>query len=458
MVEVTVMKHLIIFLAVILTSLSQLSALSLNPAYEIENPNSSENMLEGENFLKGYAQDEERYTLSLVTIGRGDPLYIWFGHTSLVVADRESGREVMYDFGIFSFSEGFYTSFALGRLWYETWATDAPMRVTLAAEEEREVSRIYLQLPQEVIISVLRHLNKVTDSEHSTYLYHHYYENCSTRIRDIIDTATGGQLKTWAQAQVYPYTIRQIVAKSTASNPFIHWTLNFLQSGVIDHEITLWDAMFLPRIMEEALLSFSYTDENGVSTPLAGKREILAEELSGIRPDMNQSRTRANMYLSGASLLIALITIVLKRIRKHNRFEGPRRFATFLFGLITSLWSLYLSILSIILLFMMVATTHDVTYFNENIFLVSPLVLFILFSSVPFLKGYGGNMERLEKLNSAALALVMAGFLLKLIFPEFLIQDNGDIFLLITPLFAVNSSWAAPLLKEKRREINDRTW
>ena len=86
---------------------------------------------------------------TLTTMGRDDPLYVWFGHTSLVVEDTRSGREVMYDFGIISFEEGFYRAFALGRMWYLTWATDAKMRIAMASSDQRDISTVELNTASE---------------------------------------------------------------------------------------------------------------------------------------------------------------------------------------------------------------------------------------------------------------------------------------------------------------------
>ncbi len=452
------MKKRVLILTILASILASLPAISVNPSFEIDNPNSSFHMLSGEDFWDTPASDEGRYNLYLETMGRDDPLYVWFGHTSLVVEDTVTEREVMYDFGIVSFDDGFYTSFALGRLWYLTWATDAKMRLNLAVQEERDVSRVQLNLPQEVIVEVLRHLNMVTDKEHNTYLYHYYDENCSTRIRDIIDTATKGEFKKWAQQILSEYTLRELVAKSSAGNPAMMWTLDFLQSGSIDKEITLWEAMFLPRILEEAVLDFSYTGSDGKPTKLGPEKEILAVEPEGLRPDMNQDRGKANTILFVSSFFLSLLIILLKRSRLHALFPEARTAASVLFGLISSAWTLLLSLFSVLIIFLMSATTHDVAYFNENVLIASPLLIFMFFTSLPFLAGRKGNMERLEFLNTVAVWICIVHIVLKAVFPEYLYQNNINIFAVILPLYLANSTFARPLLKLRTRNIRDRTW
>ena len=272
-------RHLILLFTVVLIVLSPVAALSLYPDRQIEDPFNSQLMLAQWNF--SYDADNvvmtaaDNLQIALATMGKGDPLYVWFGHTGLVITDRRSNRSVMYDYGIFSFDDNFYQTFALGRLYYEVWATSAQARYAMAREEDRTVSVVTLELPPSAQLELVNFLNFNISPENKTYLYHHYRENCSTRIRDILDRAVDGQLKTWAETISLDMTIRDLVSLHTASSPLIDWTLNFLQSGSIDHPITLWEAMFLPEVLERALLEFSYTGEDGAVTPIVSSREII---------------------------------------------------------------------------------------------------------------------------------------------------------------------------------------
>jgi len=440
------MKQFLLLCTALLMFLTPVSAISMMPQHTVDNPNSSVNMLSGEDFWDTEAVDENRYRLYLTTMGRDDPLYVWFGHTSLVVEDTKSGREVMYDFGIISFEEGFYRAFALGRMWYLTWATDAKMRIAMASADQRNISTVELKLPQKVIVEVLRHLNTVTDKEHSTYLYHYYDENCSTRIRDIIDTSVKGEFRQFAESIPMDSTLRDLVAMSTAGSPFVMWALDFLQSGVIDTEITLWQAMFLPRILEEAVLEFSYTSENGSSIPLSGSREILSVEPKGLRPDMAQSRGRANLILFAISIIMALASILLRRGLLSGRTSLRQSISLRLYGLMTVTWTFVLSAFLLATVFLMTFTTHDVTYFNENVLIASPLVILMFFTALPFLTGRERHIVRVEKLASLALWISAVHILLKVVLPQYLIQDNANIFFTILPLYVANSTYVRPLL------------
>ena len=52
--------------------------------------------------------------ISLLTIGSGDPLYSWFGHSAFLVSTPD-GRNVTFDYGTFSFNdEDFFEQYRHG--------------------------------------------------------------------------------------------------------------------------------------------------------------------------------------------------------------------------------------------------------------------------------------------------------------------------------------------------------
>ncbi|MDC7245453.1 MAG: DUF4105 domain-containing protein [Sphaerochaetaceae bacterium] len=438
-----------------------LPAASMMPSYAIEDPNSSRAMLEGENLLENNVltdSSDERYTVELSTIGRGDPLYTWFGHSGLIINDIKSGRSVMYDFGIFSFDEGFYQSFALGRLWYQAWGTSSPARFALAEDEQRDVRTITLDFPQDVTLEILEHLNRTTDKAHSTYLYHHYWENCATRIRDILDAATGGQLKEYASGMPYPLTLREIVATRTASSPFIYWTLDFLQSGMIDRPITYWEAMFLPEIMEEVILDFTYTDKNGEHRALAKESAVINEEPKDLRPGTEENSRRADTLMIFFAVCLASLIHTAYIVSQTSRFSSVKKLFSHIHSTANIIWLLTASLYSLILLFMMTVSNHDVTYGNENILIISPLVLLSLLVFIRYVIRRKDDDTRFRKINTVSTSLIVLLLVAKGIFPESLYQHNAHIMAVMAPLYLVNSTFFKHAYKTKERTISDKTW
>ena len=416
------------------------SAASFQPPIHLQDPHSSEAMLADREFIGPLEPNEQavadRLRISLTTMGRGDPLYVWFGHSGLVVTDSQNGRSVMYDYGIFSFDDDFYRTFALGRLNYEVWATSEPARNDLAIEEDRTITKISLDLPASSKLELVNFLNYNVQPEHNTYLYHHYRENCSTRIRDLIDKAVGGEFKTWATSIEYDETLRQMVMRHTAVSPFVDWVLNFLQSGSIDKPITLWEAMFLPEVLEQALLEFHYAD----GRPIVNDSETIHTATEGIRPpvlDTWRSMTIPGM-LFGLSL--GLLSLFFGRVMTESKFATIRRTGLLFHGLINFLWTFATGLLSILLVFMMFASNHDVTYFNENILFVTPWLMVMAFQALRSAFGHEKSLSRFRKANTVMLLLVGIVVVLKGVLFDVMIQRNWQIIFTMLPLYVCNST------------------
>lgn len=440
-------------------TLTQMGAISVKGGAPLEDPAGSQALLREWSFSNKEPELEpstsSQFELLVTTMGRGDPLYVWFGHSGLVVTDKIQDRSVMYDYGIFSFDDNFYQTFALGRLNYEVWATSALARYDLAKSEDRDISIITLNLPEKTKLDIIHFLNFNLQPENSTYLYHHYRENCATRIRDILDKAVGGQFSAWAQSIPMEETLRQLVMRHTYASPFVDWTLNFLQSGEIDHPISLWEAMFLPAVLEQALLDFSYIQANGKLVPLAAKREIINTEPPGRRPanlDQWQSMTLP-AFLFG--LGIGLVSLVLLRIIVHSSIRFFQRGSLFLYGLLNFTWTFVLGALSLLLLFMMTISSHDVTYWNENIFFVTPWLLVMALQSLKVAFGNQRSLRRFRKANTFFLVLTGISILFKGVFVDFLIQQNWQIIFTMLPLYLCNSSIPFEKLFVRKRIIDD---
>lgn len=440
-----------------------LMAVSLVPGSRFEDPNASQTMLAGRDFTKELTKTEQGSAnlleIHLTTMGKGDPLYVWFGHTGLVVTDKRDNRSVMYDYGIFSFDDDFYQTFAMGRLNYEVWATSAEARYDLAQKENRDISNITIHLPDAAKLELVRFLNYNIQPENSTYLYHHYRENCSTRIRDMLDKAVDGQFQAWARAIPLDETLRQLVMRHTYASPFIDWILNFLQSGSIDKPITLWEAMFLPAVLEQALLDFSYVDGSGKVVPIATDRKTLNFATIGARAPVLESSKSMTLPGLWFGLLVGLVSLLFGRAVASSQFKGIRRFGHLVEGLLGFVWATAVGLLSSLLLFMMVASSHDVTYFNENIVFASPWALVM---AVQSLRGAFGNeaaRKRFRKANTIMAILIGTTIVMKVIFLDLLVQQNWQILLTLLPIYLCNSSIPFErLFERKQRELDDSDW
>ena len=352
----------------------------------------------------GYSSFWDGCEISLLTISSGGPLYSWFGHSAFLISTPD-GRDIVFDYGTFSFNdEDFFVNFAFGRLWFLCLSSSASYQLTEIEDEGRGVTKVVLPLSAQQKKAVIGFMNANTRAENRTYLYHHYEDNCATRLRDIIDRTTDGAFRAWAES-VPGLTFRQQASRALSRNPFVLWGLDFLQSGNIDKSATLWDEMFLPDMLEKGVLAF-YGLENETVLDATGHYSHTSE------------KPRNNILFSlffGLVLCGISLTLVLVGLRKaHYIYCGIMQV---LFGILGS-----------VLFFMMNFTNHDVTWFNENLIFINPLLIALAVFS--FLS-CGKNSEKWSRVvrifHFVLLSLIVLLVVLKLVLHSIFLQQNWNI-------------------------------
>ncbi|MDR1585920.1 MAG: DUF4105 domain-containing protein [Treponema sp.] len=320
----------------------------------------------GEDALRGLPG--EALTLKIAVMGPGDELYFWWGHIALMIDNAETGQSRFYDYGLFSFdNDHFFTNFAFGRLLYSCGVS--PSRASIAAYvyTNRDVRLYTLDLPPEKREEVRRFAETNVLPENRNYYYHHFRDNCSTRIRDIIDIATGGQFKEKFGDAPGRFTFRQHVRRHTWFSPFIDWILNFWMGQDIDTPVTVWDEMFLPAEVGLRINDFWYTDSGGASRKLvSGIEEINRAEGRPVVLDAPRRQWPRELAagIAAAALLLAFFFL---------QTQSPA--GQILAGIGQSLAGLFFGAAGLLLVFMWAFTNHDYTYHNMNLLFANPLLL-----------------------------------------------------------------------------------
>jgi hypothetical protein len=384
-------------------------------------------------------------TLKIAVMGPGDELYFWWGHIALVIEDRASGESRFYDYGLFSFdTENFYRNFAMGRLLYRCGVSRTDLNYGAYTRTNRDITVYTLDLPAAKKEDIRAFVEWNTRPENRNYYYHHFRDNCATRIRDIIDLAVDGQFKAALGEAPGRYTLRQHVRRHTWFSPFFDWLLNFLMGQDIDTPITVWEEMFLPQEIGSRIEQFTYRDPSGRERKLTASREALNRAVNR-PPVLEAPRQQWPRELAlGAAVAAALALLCLGR----KKWPPSAR----VLGISQSLLGLFFGAAGLVLFFMTFFTNHDYTFHNSNIIYVNPLLL----AALPLGLWAAFSRERLkrrraEKLLRGLWALVFFGGLLTMalkLLPWFY-QQNQVTQALILPIALVlclspGRRWEAP--------------
>ena len=109
------------------------------------------------------------------------------------------------------------------------------------------------------------------------------------------------------------------------------------------------------------------------------------------------------------------------------------------YALVSTVFYLYFAVISSVLLFMMLFTNHDVTFGNENIIFVNPLLLIPLMESIIMIFHKKTHWMLSRSVFRILTALSLSTLVLKGLFPETLCQENLYVFALVLPVYIAMS-------------------
>jgi hypothetical protein len=364
-------------------------------------------------------------SIYVMTFGPGDHPFFKFGHDAILVRDRSTSTDRVYNFGTFAFGPGIIGEFLKGRLEY--WLSVSSLPVTMASyqRENRTIALQELALPPAEKQALRARLDDNARPEKRAYKYDYFLDNCSTRVRDAIDRSTGGALRA-ASSSPGRLTLREQALRMTADVWWLYLSLDLVLAGSTDRPIDRWAEMYIPEELARGLRTVTLTGPGGPHPLVASEQAAFA----ATRPPPLERPPARLVSLLLAGLGIALVFVALGWTSQHP----PARA---LLGVTIALWGLAVGFVGCFLVYVWAFTDHVVAHRNENIFLCAPwaLALFALGLGV----AWGSRRATLAALRVAVACLLFAllGWGLKAS-PAFHQHNAALIALLLPPWFGMS--------------------
>lgn len=295
--------------------------------------------------------------VSVITCAPGHEMYSAYGHTAIRIQDQAKGLDVCFNYGVFdSFEDNFALKFAGGRLDYQIGADDYADFYAAYAYYGRGLQEQVLQLSpadNQAVYSFLQHNYKPENRE---YRYHFFYDNCSTRVRDVLEQVLGDRLQ-WPEAgstSVVPgTTFREVIHQYQSVIPWTNLGIDVVLGLPCDKEISPREEAFLPDFLLE-ILDGATLDGKAL---VAKEHPLLMHRLGPA--ELGPSPTALLWVVAGLLMIwIGVRTLTGKRIGFSVRL------LCFVFGLV-----------GLLLLVMWFLTDHDTTTQNFNLLWANPLLL-----------------------------------------------------------------------------------
>ncbi len=293
--------------------------------------------------------------IGVMTMAPGELFWERFGHNALIVDDPAQPEPVSYNFGSFDPGEpGFVGRFVRGEMLYAL--VELPTRVDLETyrQEGRGVRIQWLDLDPAQANALAASLAENAKPENARYRYDYFLDNCSTRVRDAVDKALGGELSRQLSAGSHGNTYRGEATRLTKPATWMWLGFDIGFGPLADKPMSRWEEAFVPRRLADSLREAKRAD----GRPLVSSEQEVLPHRIGPEPD-ESPRPWWPYALSGFALAIAILSTARRRPRAVVAFALP-------------FW-LLCALLGAVLLFLWGFTEHWAGWRNANVLLLSPL-------------------------------------------------------------------------------------
>lgn len=301
--------------------------------------------------------------ISVITCGPGEDLYATFGHSAFRIWDPVNDVDWVYNYGTFDFNtSNFYFKFARGKLLYALSKDYFENFMFTYQLENRWVKEQVLNLNSEQKVALFEFLENNLKPENRFYQYDFLFENCATKIPEVLGLVLGDSLVFDSQHIKEPKSFRQLIEDNLNTNSWSSFGINLALGSVIDRNALPLEFTFLPQYVWQQL-----EHSNIGKTPVVVNSRTL----------LNLPESRKQGFWLFSPLFIfsfLLLLIVVKTITDLKR-NTPVGFLDYSIWAITGLTGL-------VVVFLWFFTDHKSTAQNANILWAMPLNLILVFTGI----------------------------------------------------------------------------
>ncbi|WP_373519829.1 DUF4105 domain-containing protein [Pricia sp.] len=298
--------------------------------------------------------------ISVLTAGSGSELYSSFGHTAIRVQDPTLGIDAVYNYGTFDFTTpNFYTKFARGKLNYTLARQRFPYFLLGYEQEKRWIKEQVLDLTLDQRKSLFQFLETNYLPENRDYTYDFFYNNCATKIWDVLKEVYGDKLTLDENYLSELYTHRQLIHQNVPINSWSGFGIDLALGSVIDDIATPKEHMFLPEYVMKQMGQAQLGTK-----PLASKPNVVLDYAPVDNP--------LPFFLSPTFWLSVFLVTVLILTYSDFKSNTRRRWLDFILFFVTGLAGM-------VIVFLWFFTDHTATAGNFNILWAFPLNLILAF-------------------------------------------------------------------------------
>ena len=325
------------------------------------------------------------YVLTIEVGDSLDSIWSWWGHTALLVRDKKRNIDIVFDYGVFE---------SLGLQFLYDYLNDKPvflLGVSSLQKTLRKYSRERRTIWSQQILAEPGKLDALYQKlltnarpQNRNYVYHHYYNNCTTKVRDIIDEFVfENKLHQKYSHKIGEKSIRYKALSQPASFPPLYFILSLFVGYNIHERHSIWQDMILPIDLMQSLENYHYQPQE-----IPGKKEAAIGPVQTLWEDPNP---KASKNFLGPWLVFGFFVTLWIFVFYIFPWAFPKkRLSSFL--RISGWWLFYLpsGIVGLLLVYVYINNSsgpfgYETIGYNFHLHLLHPFYLFLPLSR-PFLK------------------------------------------------------------------------
>ena len=298
--------------------------------------------------------------ISLLTCSPGKEVWAQYGHTAIRYYDKESGEDLAINYGIFSLDQTYFIPrFVLGMTDYRMGVQPMDKFLAQYSYEGRGVVEQVLNLSAEDKEVIYKALQENMKPENVVYRYNYFFDNCTTRARDMLVNHLHGKV-------VYPpaeedATFRSMIHKWNNKYEWSQFGEDLLLGVNADRKTTKSEQQFLPENLRNDFDKATYKGK-----PLVKETNVLLDaETEVAEPSFPLSPLSIALIFAAISLVMMLFSY--RRQQVYWAWDLALMLTSGLMGII---------------FFVMIFSQHPCVSLNFILLFFNPLPLFFLYSTI----------------------------------------------------------------------------
>ncbi len=309
------------------------------------------------------AETTDPFRFSLLTCGAHEEVYSLYGHSAIRFENLETGEDLVVNYGVFDFHKPYFVlRFVFG-------LTDYQMGITTFENFLREYQYYHSSVTQQELdltasekAAILYALQQNALPQNIVYRYNYFYDNCTTRARDMLTQHLDGTVH-YPAVTDSTLTYREMVHQCTEGHPWLQTGIDLLLGVGADRPTSGAEQQFLPAHLMHDFSSAEVWRSDGSRRQLVLRTTPLLE--SG-------PQARSKEFPLSPEATFGLFFVLTVAITVMEIF---RRRVMYLYDLLLML----LTGVAGIIIFAMLFSQHPTVRVNLHLLMLNPLPLFFLY-------------------------------------------------------------------------------